>query len=190
MRSFFIKEVNLIIDNTRSLKIRERNDDPIELSPLGVAIIKMQPYSQLENDFKVPMMYEEKMFLILNMASEKPIIARVPKHFTSRKHKKYEPVMVHTNTYNGIILQPGDKYALHYFSKPSESEEKTIIIHESGVMSDSLPQYNAETHEFSIFNGIPTETANSFEETKKLFEEVSKPFGSKVQLVELEKRLP
>ena len=82
-------------------------------------------------------------------------------------------------TNNNIIIQNGDKYALHYFTKPSDLDEHVIIIHESGHMSDSMAQYDETTNKLETFNAIPRETVSSYEKTVDLFESICKPLGMK-----------
>jgi len=185
MRTFFIKGIELIVDKKYLVKIMNKDSTPVELSSLGVAIIQMEPYSDLSDDFKIPMLYEKRMCVRIELA-DRYIFAKPPLRIFRKRGKYYQPITVLRKTYNDIIIQNGDKYALHYFEKPSDLKEHIIIIHESGHMSDSMSQYDTTTNKLEAFNAIPCETANSYEKTVKLFESVCEPLNIKFYITELD----
>ena len=186
MRSFFIKGIELVVDNKYSVNIKSTNEEPVELASLSVVKVVMAPYSRLANDFKIPMIYEKRMFAVLELEGGRRIKAKVPRPLFKKRIRQYEPIDVSRKKHNNILYQPGDKYALHYFTEPSKMDEHIIIIHKNGYMSDSMPEIDAKTREIKAFNEIPSEVVKNYETTKQFFTDICEPFGYKFHLIELD----
>ena len=184
MKTFFIKSVELIIDNKYSVQIKSSDSEPTVLESLGAVVIKMEKYSGLADGFKIPLLRENRMYARLEL-EERYLNARQPIHLRKRHNKQFQPITVFRSTYCDMLIQDGDIYALHYFSKPAEEDEHIIIIHKSGIMSDSMPQYCKASNTLEAFNAIPKEIACSYDRTKELFQEICEPFGTKFQLIKL-----
>ena len=171
--------------NKYSVNIKSTDEEPVELASLSVVKAVMAPYSYLANDFKIPTLYEKRMFAVLELEGGRRIKAKVPRPLFKKRIRQYELIDVSREKHNNILLHPGDKYALHYFTKPSEMAEHIIIIHKTGHMSDSMPELDAKTRELRTFNGIPSDIIKNYEVTKQFFADICEPFGYKFYLIEL-----
>jgi hypothetical protein len=184
MRTLFIKSATLVVDGKYSILIAE-SDEPYHLESLGVLKIESEPFSELSDErANTALISNARHYAILETLDTK-IYAKYWHKCRIDRHKAIIPISVLRHSFNGYMLHSGYKYALTYEIVNPNKEVKTLFIHDNGVMTDNLTEYDEESGTLRVFNGIPEETVQDIDKTRAMFRDLFEPFGTAFRVTDV-----
>lgn len=150
-----IKKISIIFDNyDMPIFSKGDNDEECIIEGFKTKTISMEPYSSVTLDkdyFNLPKL--NIRYIRIETSRNIQYIKVLPKECNvflkhSEKKKTLQQVLVSRTRFNGVVLKPHMKYALLFSNE--HNIPKTIIISETGMLSDSVFGFNMLSPDIEI----------------------------------------